>query len=43
MPSAEQKPPQPTANRLPMREKVAWGMGGFSDQLAANGLNNLLD
>jgi GPH family glycoside/pentoside/hexuronide:cation symporter len=28
-------------NRLPMREKIAWGMGGFSDQLAANGLNNL--
>lgn len=26
---------------LPMREKIAWGMGGFSDQMAANGLNNL--
>jgi GPH family glycoside/pentoside/hexuronide:cation symporter len=24
-----------------MREKIAWGMGGFSDQVAANGLNNL--
>jgi len=24
-----------------MREKIAWGMGGFSDQMAANGLNNL--
>jgi GPH family glycoside/pentoside/hexuronide:cation symporter len=27
--------------RLPIREKIAWGTGGFSDQLAANGLNNL--
>jgi GPH family glycoside/pentoside/hexuronide:cation symporter len=26
---------------LPMREKIAWGAGGFSDQMAANGLNNL--
>jgi GPH family glycoside/pentoside/hexuronide:cation symporter len=41
MPSSEEKPPQPSDNRLPMREKIAWGMGGFSDQLAANGLNNL--
>jgi GPH family glycoside/pentoside/hexuronide:cation symporter len=29
------------AEHLPMREKIAWGMGGFSDQMAANGLNNL--
>lgn len=27
--------------RLPVREKIAWGLGGFSDQVAANGLNSL--
>jgi GPH family glycoside/pentoside/hexuronide:cation symporter len=27
--------------RLPIREKIAWGTGGFSEQLACNGLNNL--
>lgn len=29
------------SDRLPIREKIAWGSGGFSEQLAANGLNNL--
>lgn len=33
---------QPTRpDRLPVREKIAWGMGGFSDQVATNGLNSL--
>lgn len=27
--------------KLPLSEKLAWGCGGFSEQLAANGLNNL--
>jgi GPH family glycoside/pentoside/hexuronide:cation symporter len=27
--------------RLPISEKIAWGTGGFSEQLAVNGLNNL--
>lgn len=30
-----------SSKRLPLREKVSWGCGGFSEQLAANGLNNL--
>lgn len=34
-------PPETRSERLPLREKIAWGMGGLSDQLAANGLNNL--
>jgi GPH family glycoside/pentoside/hexuronide:cation symporter len=33
--------PGKRSDHLPMREKIAWGMGGFSDQMAANGLNNL--
>jgi glycoside/pentoside/hexuronide:cation symporter, GPH family len=27
--------------RLALKEKVSWGLGGFSEQLAVNGLNNL--
>ncbi|MDQ8193869.1 MFS transporter [Coraliomargarita sp. SDUM461004] len=30
-----------TSKKLSVREKAAWGCGGFSDQLAANGLNNI--
>jgi glycoside/pentoside/hexuronide:cation symporter, GPH family len=33
--------PASKPKRLPIREKIAWGTGGFSEQLAANGLNNL--
>ena len=29
------------AGRLPAREKIAWGLGGFSEQMATNGLNTL--
>ena len=29
------------AQRLPVREKIAWGLGGFSEQMATNGLNTL--
>jgi GPH family glycoside/pentoside/hexuronide:cation symporter len=29
------------ARRLPVREKIAWGLGGFSEQMATNGLNTL--
>lgn len=27
--------------KLPLKEKIAWGTGGFSEQLATNGLNNI--
>jgi GPH family glycoside/pentoside/hexuronide:cation symporter len=30
-----------TDKKLPLKEKIAWGAGGFGDQLAVNGLNNL--
>lgn len=39
-PHMDQPPSSPSA-RLPVREKIAWGMGGFSDQVATNGLNSL--
>lgn len=29
------------AAHLPRREKIAWGLGGFSEQMATNGLNTL--
>ena len=29
------------SEHLTLREKIAWGMGGFSDQVATNGLNSL--
>jgi GPH family glycoside/pentoside/hexuronide:cation symporter len=35
------KHPPDHADHVPMREKIAWGMGGFSDQVATNGLNSL--
>ncbi|MBJ7392550.1 MAG: MFS transporter, partial [Chthoniobacterales bacterium] len=35
------QPPSSRSARLPVREKIAWGMGGFSDQVATNGLNSL--
>lgn len=28
-------------SKLSMKEKVSWGLGGFSEQLSVNGLNNL--
>lgn len=28
-------------NKLPLLEKMSWGLGGFSEQIAVNGLNNL--
>lgn len=34
--SSDQRP-----GRLPAREKIAWGLGGFSEQMATNGLNTL--
>jgi GPH family glycoside/pentoside/hexuronide:cation symporter len=33
--------PTHAKKKLPMAEKVAWGAGGFSEQLAVNGLNNI--
>jgi GPH family glycoside/pentoside/hexuronide:cation symporter len=27
--------------KLPLKEKISWGLGGFSEQIAVNGLNNL--
>lgn len=29
------------ANRVSLKEKISWGLGGFSEQVAVNGLNNL--
>ena len=29
------------SEKVPMREKLSWGLGGFSEQIAVNGLNNL--
>ncbi len=29
------------SKKLSLKEKLAWGMGGLSDQLASNGLNNI--
>jgi GPH family glycoside/pentoside/hexuronide:cation symporter len=34
-------PREKRTEHLPMREKIAWGAGGFSEQLAVNGLNNI--
>lgn len=28
-------------DKPPMKEKLAWGLGGFSEQIAVNGLNNM--
>ncbi|MBK1879640.1 MFS transporter [Pelagicoccus mobilis] len=33
--------PKPAANVPPMKEKLAWGLGGYSEQVAVNGLKNL--
>lgn len=30
-----------TKRKLPIKEKISWGLGGFSEQIAVNGLNNL--
>ncbi|MDR1280932.1 MAG: MFS transporter [Opitutaceae bacterium] len=35
------EPPTSPREKLPLQEKIAWGSGGFSEQLATNGLNNL--
>lgn len=35
------RPPETRDARLPVREKLAWGLGGFSEQMATNGLNTL--
>lgn len=29
------------SEKVPMREKLAWGLGGFSEQIAVNGLNGM--
>lgn len=29
------------SEKVPMKEKLAWGLGGFSEQIAVNGLNSM--